>query len=167
MLALLAAARSVPAGEPSSPKSTLASQSAELTPDFMVVFWFDGQRFRHQAYDVRKGQYTQAVRDWVDYRPVDASGYLGIGRLATVRKVYLDRERGATEREKLDAATARELSRIEGFDARRLRWNTLPAPVARAPRAARRVVRAPSLRAVPSGPASPMPQPLPYPRPHP
>src|SRR4051794_39025695 len=34
-------------------------------PDFKVVFWFDGVTPRHQVYDVRKGQYTKAVEDWV------------------------------------------------------------------------------------------------------
>lgn len=152
-------------GEPVETKGS--SKTEERPPEFKVVFWFDGQRFRSQPYDVRKGQYTKAVQDWVDDQPADASGYIHIGRLATVRNVYLDREKGTTEKEKLDGAIARELGKIEGFDPRQLRWN---APAARAtctPQPKRSPSRRPSLVPVPSGPTYGFPQPVPYPRPHP
>jgi hypothetical protein len=145
-------------------------------PDFKVVFWFDGQRFRSQAYDVRKGQYTKAVADWVAHDDIDRSGYAGVGRLATVRNVYLDREQGRTEKEKLASATERELTKIGNFDPRELRGVQMrvqpyvppqPRPVPPQPRPVPRAYVPPPLRLASPAYAAPQPFPYPYPRPHP
>jgi hypothetical protein len=133
-------------------------------PDFKVVFWFDGGVLRHQAYDLRKGQYTSAVDEWVSGIRFDPSGYALPGHLATVREVVLAREQGATDSEKLVAAIRRAAAQIQDSSAPRLR--AVPWPTAAMPR---RQVRARPLysRAVVAPPAMPFPQPYPYPRPHP
>jgi hypothetical protein len=165
------AAAANPARSKAVSREAKRSEAKKITePDYKVVFWFDGQEFRYQAYDVRKGQFTQAVQDWVDYKDVDASGYIGIGRLATVRRIYLAAEKGETEKEKLASAIERELARIEDFDVSKLQWNMV----------AQRPFEATPLRPLPGGLASPgalterfdppsvlMPQPFPYTRPRP
>ena len=92
-----------------------------------MVFWFDGKAFRHQAYDVRKGQYTRAVDDWVNRIEFSPSGYVMPGTMATVREVYLKDEPGATEAEKLDAAILRARKAMANFDASRIKAPALPS----------------------------------------
>jgi hypothetical protein len=144
---------------------------ARKAPDYKVVFWLDRGQFRSRAYDVRKGQYTKAVQDWVDHQQYDSSGYLILDRLATVREVYLDREKGNSEAEKLEFAIKRELAKLENFDPSQIRWGTTPAQVS--------PVRLQPLRPVFVTPLPvpantsiqpyPFPVPVPYPfsRPHP
>jgi hypothetical protein len=107
-----------------------AQVPAPTPPDFKVVFWLDGATLHHQAYDVRKGQYTPAVEDWLrQQRPrFDATGYAVEGRLATVRDVYLAREPGRTEPEKLEAAIARESRRVLDGDVSQLAPPPPPPP---------------------------------------
>ncbi|MHC5539791.1 hypothetical protein ACYOEI_16350 [Singulisphaera rosea] len=83
-------------------------------PDFKVVFWFDRVGIRHQVYDLRKGQYTQAVDDWVNRVEYDASGFVLPGHLATVRTVFLDPASPKPESEQLAEAIARQEQRILG-----------------------------------------------------
>src|SRR5512135_1137054 len=108
----------------------LGQVPAPAAPDFKVIFWLDGATVRHQAYDIRKGQYTPAVEDWLRrQRPrFDEAGYAVEGRLAAVRDVYLAREPGRTESEKLEAAIAREARRFLGGDVARLAPPPPPAP---------------------------------------
>ncbi len=95
---------------------------AAPAPDFKVVFWLDGATLRHQAYDVRKGQFTPAVDDWLRRQRfrVDEAGYVTGDRFATVRDVFLAHYPGRTEHEKLDAAIAQETRRLFGGDYSRL-----------------------------------------------
>jgi hypothetical protein len=94
-------------------------------PDYKIVFWLAGEGgWKYQVYDVRKGQFTRAVEDWVrrtNRLRFDATGYAHVEGLATVREVFLDRESGASEREKLAAAIRRELRPLESPDLRALR----------------------------------------------
>ena len=78
-------------------------------PDFKVVFWFDGATLRHRVYDVREGQYTRAVEDWVHrhQQEIDEFGYASPGAMAIVRDISLEDEPGRTEQEKLEAGVAR------------------------------------------------------------
>jgi hypothetical protein len=80
-----------------------------VRPDFKVVFWFDGATPRHQVYDVRKGQYTRAVEDWVHrhQEEIDEFGYASPGAMAIVRDISLEDEPGRTEQEKLEAGVRR------------------------------------------------------------
>ncbi|WZO98456.1 hypothetical protein EP7_000035 [Isosphaeraceae bacterium EP7] len=149
---------------------------ARPAPDFRVVFWFDARgALRHQAYDLRKGEYTKAVDDWVSAVRYDAHGYAVPGPMATLRNVRLSEEPGANEPEKLAAAIVREGRAItRGLDVSRLRPSTPLMP--RTPE--RRVVARPALpplisteRYADPGRLAPLPAPfpfpVPYPRPHP
>jgi hypothetical protein len=152
-----------------------APTPAKPAPDIRVVFWFDARgALRHQAYDLRKGEYTKAVDDWVSAVRYDAHGYADPGPMATLRNVRLSEEAGATEPEKLASAIERESRAIVGFDLTRLRLSpTLPNLEARTRRVAAKPI--PSLvplgwqadpgRLAPRQASSPFP--LPYPRPHP
>jgi hypothetical protein len=87
------------------------------TPDFKVVFWYQKGQLKHQAYDVRKGQYTKAVDDWVNRVYYDSSGlYVVPGPMAFVRDVYLANEKGDTEQAKLAAAIAAIAERVAARD---------------------------------------------------
>jgi len=75
-----------------------------------VIFWFDGVTPRHRVYDVRKGQYTKAVEDWVrrQQRPrIDEFGFVHPGAMAIVRDISLEDETGRTDQEKLKAGVER------------------------------------------------------------
>ena len=124
---------------PSAGRGQAAGDPPARAPDFKVVFWLDRQgAWRHQVYDVRKGQYTRAVADWVHERNrirYDASGFAHLGGLATVRQVFLDREPGMTEREKLLAAIRREQDLLESPDLRLLRPYQPPTPITGRPHA--------------------------------
>jgi hypothetical protein len=149
-----------------------------------VVFWFDGATLRHQAYDVRKGQYTKAVEDWVrrHREEIDSFGYVFPGAMAIVRDISLEDEPGRTEQEKLEAGVARASRKLYAPD---------PAALARLLRGYDRDFRSiygPQIggarrptRPLPDvGPGRredrsyldnprpyPFPVPFPYPRPHP
>jgi hypothetical protein len=82
-------------------------QPQRKSPAFKVVFWYQNGQLKHQAYDVRKGQYTKAVDDWVNRVHYDSSGlYVVPGPLAFVRDVFLDTQPGENEPRKLAAAIA-------------------------------------------------------------
>jgi hypothetical protein len=163
----------VPAGPPRA--------AAPPSPDYKVVFWFTRSgAWKHQVYDVRKGQYTQAVDDWVHHVEVDRWGFVSPGRLATVRDVFLDRERGADEMEKLASAIRREEAKIVGTGGIDLsprppvRFHTPGLssggrPIRRPTLNRMEGVRPPGMSVSPWGglPAYPFPVPYPYSRPHP
>lgn len=152
-------------------------------PDYRVVFWFAGSDWKHQVYDVRKGQYTRAVEDWVlaNRFEVDPSGYLLPGRMATVRDVVLKDQSGTTEQEKLDSAIQREQATILGAGQpatvhRTHRFALPEVPSSRTGERARRPTPGPWEFRRPPGqgsaplfgpPVSRSPFPYPYPRPHP
>lgn len=151
-------------------------------PDFKVVFWFDRTGLRRQVYDVRKGQYTQAVDDWVNRVEYDASGFVLPGHLATVRPVFLDPASAKPESQQLAEAIARHEQRIlgrGGSSSASLGPVYRPVPRVTTDRPARsrldgrpRLGGAASLRPdfgnLPANSPGPLfPQPVPYPRPHP
>jgi hypothetical protein len=158
---------------------------APAGPDFKVVFWFDGATPRHLVYDVRKGQFTKAVEDWVrrhQQQPIDEFGFVDSGAMAIVRDISLEDEPGRTDREKLEAGVARASRALYAADpadlSRLLQGYARDSRFARKPQdgVARR-----SARPLPGdGPGqsgdrsylnrpqpSPFPVPYPYPRPHP
>lgn len=164
-----------------------APDAAQQTADFRVVFWYHGGQLKSRAYDLRKGQYTKAVDDWVNRVHYDSSGYFVLpGPMATVRDVSLEKEPGATETEKLSGAIARLKLAIEGANRNSLatagylhslrvfddRTGLRDAPTAHA---AYRYIPEPLPFApgsgglfAPYGPAPyPFPNPYPYVRPHP
>jgi hypothetical protein len=154
----------------------LAPTPARPAPDIRVVFWFDAQgALRHQAYDLRKGEYTKAVDDWVSAVRYDSHGYVVPGPMATIRNVRLSEEAGVNEAEKLASAISREGRAITGsFDVPKLDLRPSTPFLPRGPE--RRVVARPVLPPFnrterdpdPSYLAPrPAPFPFPYPRPHP
>jgi hypothetical protein len=155
-------------GSPGKPRNAPAHSGA---PDFKVVFWFTRNELKHQVYDVRKGQYTQAVDDWVHYVEHDASGFLIPGRMATVRNVYLRDLPGETEAEKLKAAIAQQELRILGTGTESVPLRTrVPALASPTPLRGLEPIAIPPRRwllSPSSGSTPPYPMPLPYPRPHP
>jgi hypothetical protein len=62
----LAAALALASAEPPA----VANPSSERPADYVVAFWYlradPLTSLRHQVYDVRKGQYTRAVTDWLE-----------------------------------------------------------------------------------------------------
>jgi hypothetical protein len=74
-----------------------ASAPAASPPDFMVVFWYARSdpltSMRHQTYDVRKGQYTPAVRQWVETLATKYPAYAAYVKEVRVDPKSSDRER--------------------------------------------------------------------------
>jgi hypothetical protein len=78
--------------------------------DFMVLIWYRRDdplgTFQQQVYDVRKGEYTPAVEEWVESTRAKYPSYLVL-----VRPVDLGRERGKTEKLKVGSVIHRALMR--------------------------------------------------------
>ncbi len=76
--------------------------------DFIVLVWYRRNdplgTFEHQFYDVRKGEYTPAVDDWLTVMRTKHPNYLVV-----VRPVNLSRERGETDKLKVGSVIYREL----------------------------------------------------------
>lgn len=76
--------------------------------DYVVVIWYRGDdalgTFQHQIYDVRRGEYTPAVEDWLVMMRTKYPRYV-----ARALPVDLARERGATEKLKVGSVIRREL----------------------------------------------------------
>ncbi len=76
--------------------------------DLVVLVWYrEGnalETFKDQVYDVRKGEYTPAVDDWVAMMRRKYPGYV-----VRVRRVVLAKEKGATEQLKVGSVIQREL----------------------------------------------------------
>ncbi len=81
-----------------------------LSPAYKVAFWYDADHpsdVKYQVYDLAKGEYDpKAVEGWL--RTI-ATSYPNHG--AYVRDLRTDGEPGATEKERLAAAIAREKRR--------------------------------------------------------
>ncbi|HEV3165660.1 MAG TPA: hypothetical protein VGZ22_16655 [Isosphaeraceae bacterium] len=106
------------AGQASKPTTTAAQpphsgaaaspSSRAVSADYMLVFWFDRKdpikTFHFQAYDIRKGQYDQRVKDWLAMMAADYPSYD-----AYSRRLELAKEKGRTEKEKVASAVMREL----------------------------------------------------------
>jgi hypothetical protein len=75
--------------------------------DYAVVFWYARSdpmnSMRHQIYDVRKGQYTPAVVQWVETLPAKYPAYA-----AYVKEVRLDPESPASEKKQLATVILQE-----------------------------------------------------------
>jgi hypothetical protein len=141
--------------------------------DLRVVIWYARARpletFDYRVYDLRKGEYTPRVDDWLALVRRQYPGYA-----AYTRDVDLARERGATDRLKAGSAVLREfyvLAAERGYDLSPLlpsrRGTSAPPSMPHA------LTPLPQLRLPEMSPATtPLlpegsPFPYPYPRPHP
>jgi hypothetical protein len=89
-------------------RATGVGGSDRVGVDYIVLVWYRGDdalgTFQHQTYDVRKGEYTAAVDDWLEMMRVKHPRYV-----VRVLPVRLDRERGDTEKLKVGSVIHREL----------------------------------------------------------
>jgi hypothetical protein len=101
--AIPSAARACGPGE-----AAVHSQRSRTTADFKVLVWYNRSdalgTFQYQMYDVRKGQYTAKVDDWIKNVEAKYPAYYVV-----VRDVDLSREQGKTEMLKVGAVVQREL----------------------------------------------------------
>ncbi len=139
--------------------------------DFVVLIWYRRNdplgTFKYQSYDVRKGEYTGAVDEWITLMRQKHPAYLVL-----VRSVNLSRERGATEPLKVGSVIHRELliAAAESGVILGAPMQISAGPSAAGGRAARSNPPAMPGRGDRSylNPSSPsFPVPVPYPRPHP
>jgi hypothetical protein len=97
--------------------NTTGSTSLRNSPDYRVVYWQDNTgKVRSEAYDLRKGQYTNDVDAWV--RKHAGNAY--------VTNVTLANERGYTDQEKLLSAIKNERTRIKSRGFLTKKWIELP-----------------------------------------
>jgi len=177
--ALISLVTIVPAAVNVQAQEANREQKASAAPDFKVAVWYDLRRpvetFRFQTYDVRKGQYTPAVEEWLDLMTRRYPNYL-----AYVKPIRL-RKDGGTEAEQVAAAIDRERIVAAGFvigprpsavapfietGTRPRGWGTAaPARIGGSPVRSFSAPGSGGLR--PISPSNPSPFPVPYPRPHP
>jgi hypothetical protein len=90
------------------PRPGQAAKTPSGRADFKVVVWYRRNdplaSFQYQVYDVRKGEYTEAVEAWTRDIPTKYPAYLVV-----VRPVDLSRVPGATEKLKVGSVIHREL----------------------------------------------------------
>ena len=139
--------------------------------DFVVVVWYRRdnplETFEHQFYDVRKGEYTTAVDDWLTLMRTKYPDYLVV-----VRPVDLSRERGETEKLKVGSVIYRELmiAAARSGVVVGAPITISPGPYAGQSRSSG-VNRLPTVgggdRSYLNTPGPSFPVPMPYPRPHP
>jgi hypothetical protein len=91
---------------PADPPAASAPGSSRPA-DYVVVFWYARSdpltSMRHQTYDVRQGQYTPAVRQWVDSVATKYPAYA-----AYVREVRIDPQSSAREKKQLATVILQE-----------------------------------------------------------
>ena len=92
-------------------RAAVAGAAAPSMAEYKVVFWFDGTTWRSQAYNVRKGEYTAAVDEWVNRVKFDAFGFARPGPMATVREISLPEAPAESFKERLAAALPAEIER--------------------------------------------------------
>jgi hypothetical protein len=89
-------------------KSAGATATNLAGADHVVLVWYRREQpletFQTQSYDVRKGEYTPAVDEWIALMHAKHPGYVVL-----VRKVDLSRERGDTDQLKIGSVIHREL----------------------------------------------------------
>lgn len=161
-------------GSVAAPPALASDDPPGRGPDYKVAVWYRRDRpletFKYQAYDLRRGEYTRAVDDWLALLKAHYPAYE-----VHVRDVVLAREKGDTDRLRLGSAIHRELlaaAAAEGV------FLGAPIPRVQAPRPA--LPATPSLLGRPtlpgigssgrvdlSPPRPSFPVPMPYPRPHP
>ena len=137
--------------------------------EYMVLVWYRGDdalgTFEHQTYDVRKGEYTEAVTDWIRMMRKKYPRHV-----VRVLPVDLDRERGATEMLKVGSVIRGELLMAAAQSGVVL---GAPIRIGPGPYATQRPSSRPGVRPGSSRPSNlnppgaSMPFPIPYPRPHP
>jgi hypothetical protein len=167
-----------PAGPkpPGQPREVGSAVAAPSMAEYKVVFWFDGTTWRSQAYDLRKGEYTAAVDDWVKRIEFDAFGFVRPGPMATVRKISLPESPVESLRERLAGAIRDELERtLRGKPGPPGRRVASPVSIDNAPgprghlaprRPARGTMLTPGASRVgPFNPPRPLPSPYPFPYP--
>jgi hypothetical protein len=111
-LLLLAAAPEPAAGFGRGPGEAAGRPRAVRRPpgraDFVVLVWYRRDdplgTFKYEVYDVRKGEYTAAVADWIREIRTKYPAYLVLER-----PVDLSRQAGATEALKVGSVIHREL----------------------------------------------------------
>jgi hypothetical protein len=172
------AARRDDSRAPAESRAAIAGAAAPSMAEYKVVFWFDGTTWRSQAYNVRKGEYTAAVDNWVNRVKFDAFGFARPGHMATVREISLPEAPAGSFKERLAAAIRDELERtLRGGTLPRHSW-IYPFPISHGsgpidndrPRARSVLVPIPSPGASGVDPLTlPQSSPFPYPyaRPHP
>jgi hypothetical protein len=111
LLTIAAASPAVACGPGEAAGAHRPAPSTKAFPkgtDFVVLVWYRRNdplgTFEHQFYDVRKGEYTSAVDDWLKVMRTKHPDYLVV-----VRRVDLSRERGETEKLKVGSVIYREL----------------------------------------------------------
>jgi hypothetical protein len=109
--ALAAAAEGPGEAAAHSRPETAASKAA----DFKVVVWYRKDdslaTFKYEIYDLRKGEYTPKVDEWIKNVQAKFPAYY-----VTVRNVDLKREKGETERLKVGSVVKRELFAAAALD---------------------------------------------------
>ena len=161
------------AANPSSASG--ARQPAATKGDYKIAFWFRREKplesFQYQAYDLRKGEYTREVDDWLAVMQSKFPGYV-----AFVRDVDLAHVKGETEPLKVGAIVQEELwaaAAREGIflnPQARITSGRSQVPITRIERRFPLVPTQPlgSSGFTNLGPPEPsFPVPMPYPRPHP
>ncbi len=110
-LVILPVPRAVAFGPGEASGGARAGQSAQRLPgraDFVVLVWYRRNdplgTFQHQVYDMRRGEYTEAVEAWIHDIRTKYPAYLVL-----VRPVDLSREAGQTEQLKVGSVIHREL----------------------------------------------------------
>lgn len=165
--AAIANAAAAGPGEAAGGRKSAGAKGTDLAgADHVVLIWYRRDRaletFKYQTYDVRKGEYTPAVVDWIALMHAKHPGYLVL-----VRKVDLSRERGDTDQLKIGSVIHRELL-IAAAQA----GVFLDSPIQLGPGPAAGQVRSPNVNPMPAGPrtdrsflnASPPPSIPVYPR---
>jgi hypothetical protein len=154
------------------PRSASTSGPDLAGIDYVVIVWYRRNdplgTFQYQTYDVRKGEYTDAVDAWLKLMQEKYPSYL-----VKVRKVDLERERGETEQLRVGSVIHRELL-VAAAESGVILGGPLrigPGPYATPSRAPRTNVWAELPGAGGQTNINPVqgtsPFPVPYPRPHP
>lgn len=169
---LMLAACAIAAPHPADVGPGEAGREGMDRADYMVVIWYRGDdalgTFQYQTYDVRKGEYTPAVEDWLSMVRARFPRY-------EVRALPVDlaRERGATEKLKVGSVIQRELlvaaARSGVILGGPMRIGPGPSPSRRPAPAVDLGIRRPGTGGASdlNRPANASPFPIPYPRPHP
>jgi hypothetical protein len=169
------AARPAIAGPGEAARRGPTAGSTRVGVDYIVLVWYRDDdalgTFQDQTYDVRKGEYTAAVDDWLELMRAKHPRYV-----VRVLEVRLDRERGDTERLKVGSVIHRELLLAAARSGVILGapMQIGPGPYATQRPSPRMNVRPGTPGAggasginLPSDSARSSPFPVPYPRPHP
>ena len=108
LITLLAAAWAALGAAAPQARSPAPPSAASRHAEFKVAIWYRRDRpldtFRYQIYDLRKGEYTGAVDDWLTLMRTRFPGYESV-----VRDVDLSREKGETESLKVGSIIRQEL----------------------------------------------------------